>query len=117
MTYEHDESMELVEAVASLEEGFLLRHIWNRITTADLSKHTFENTRAALAKTVAGISSPEDIEALRRDRQMGRAHMMKIIERHPDAAERDEAKRHLAWLEDEYVKMLSDRMKEIKHDS
>ena len=54
MTYEHDESMELVEAVASLEEGFLLRHIWNRITTADLSKHTFENTRAALARPSPG---------------------------------------------------------------
>lgn len=84
----NDDSMELMEAVASLEEGFLLKHIWNRITTADLSKHTFENTRAALAKTVAGISDPEDIEALRRDRQLGRAHMMKIIERHPDASER-----------------------------
>ena len=117
MTYEHDESMELVEAVASLEEGFLLRHIWNRITTADLSKHTFENTRAALAKTVAGITDPKDIAELRRDRWMGRVHMMKIIERHPDPAERAEAKRHLAWLEGEYGKMLSDRMKEIKHDS
>ena len=48
---------------------------------------------------------------------MGRVHMMKIIERHPDPAERAEAKRHLAWLEGEYGKMLSDRMKEIKHDS
>ena len=113
----NDDSMELMEAVVSLDEGFLLKHIWNRITTADLSKHTFENTRAALAKTVAGISDPEDIEALRRDRQLGRAHMMKMIERHPDQSERAEAKRHLKWLEGEYVKMLADRMKEIKHNS
>ena len=110
----HGESMELIEEMAGLEEGFLLAHIFNRITTANLSKHTFENTRAALAKTVAGITDPEDIQELRRDRSIGRAQMIKMIERHPDPEERKEAKRHLAWLEDEYVKMLADRMKELK---
>ena len=40
--------------------------------------------------------------------------MMRMIERHPDPKERAEAKTHLAWLENEYVKMLSDRMTEIK---
>jgi hypothetical protein len=40
--------------------------------------------------------------------------MMRMIEKHPDPKERAEAKTHLVWLENEYVKMLSDRMKEIK---
>jgi 2'-5' RNA ligase len=115
----HTDSIELMEAMAALDESFLLKHIWNRITTADLSKHTFENTRAALAKTVAGITDPEDIQALRKDRQMGRSQMMRMIERHPDPEQRAEAKRHLAWIEGEYVKMLSNRMAEIKakHES
>jgi hypothetical protein len=115
----HTDSIELMEAMAALDESFLLKHIWNRITTADLSKHTFENTRAALAKTVAGITDPEDIQALRKDRQMGRSQMMRMIERHPDPEQRAEAKHHLAWIEGEYVKMLSNRMAEIKakHES
>lgn len=107
------EDMDLM-GIEVLEEGFLLKHIWNRITTANLSKHTFENTRAALAKTVAGITDPEDIQALRRDRSLGRAQMLRVIEKHPNPDERAEAKRHLAWLEGEYVKILSDRMKELK---
>ena len=108
MTYDCNDTIEL------MEEAFLLKHIWNRITTADLSKHTFENTRAALAKTIAGISDPDDITALRQDRQLARNQMLRMIEKHPDPKERVEAKTHLAWLENEYVKMLSDRMKEIK---
>ena len=114
MTYDCNDAIELMEAVSALEEAFLLKHIWNRITTADLSKHTFENTRAALAKTIAGISDPDDITALRQDRQLARNQMMRMIEKHPDPKERAEAKTHLVWLENEYVKMLSDRMKEIK---
>ena len=113
------EEMELMEAMASLEEAFLLKHIWNRITTADMSKHTFENTRAALDKTIAGITDPDDIQYLRKDRQLARTQMMRFIEKHPDPEQRREAKKHLAWLESEYVKMLSNRMAELKakHES
>ena len=113
----YNESIELMEAVSALDEGFLLNHIFNRITTANLSKHTFENTRAALAKTVAGITDAEDIRELRRDRQLGRTHMLKVIERHPDVNERAEAKRHLEWLETEYAEMLTKRLKEIERSA
>ena len=113
------EAMEVMEAMASLEEAFILKHLWNRITTANLSKHTFENTRAALDKTIAGITDPDDIQYLRKDRQLARNQMMRIIEKHPDPEQRREAKKHLAWLESEYVKMLSNRMAELKakHES
>ena len=84
MTYDCNDTNELMEAVSTLEEALLLKHIWNRIT------------------------------ALRQDRQLARNQMLRMIEKHPDPKERAEAKTHLAWLENEYVKMLSDRMKEIK---
>ena len=51
----NDDSMELMEAVVSLDEGFLLKHIWNRITTADLSKHT-NNRVTNIVLTLGGTS-------------------------------------------------------------
>lgn len=94
--------------------GLTFKHLVNRIATADLSKHTLENTRASLQRTVRDCSSPKDVAFLRRDMQAGKILMRKIIENNPDREERNEAKRHLAWLEKEYAKMLSDRLREMK---
>ena len=94
--------------------GLTFSHVINRITTANLSKHTFENTRNALKKTVADCDTPHDISFLRRDMSAGKILMRRIIEKHPDPKERAEAKTHLKWLESEYANMLSARLKEIK---
>ena len=94
--------------------AFTFRHAINRLITASMSEHTFANTRKALAKTVAGTDSADEIAFLRRDMAAGKALMKRIMERHKDPAERAEAKRHLQWLETEYAKMLTERLKEIK---
>ena len=59
--------------------GLTFSHAINRITTANLFKHTLENTRTALAKTVADCSSPADIAFLRRDMTAGKLLMRKRI--------------------------------------
>jgi hypothetical protein len=94
--------------------GFTLRHALNRLMTADPSKHTFENTRAALARTVSGIDDEGEIGYLRRDLSAGKALMKRIIEKHPDAEQRKEAAKHLEWLNSEYSQLLTDRLREIK---
>lgn len=107
-----------MEEMQSFNESFGLTfsHVINRITTADMSRHKFENTRYALKKTVAGVKSEEDIAYLRRDMAMDKTTMKKIIEKHPDQEERKQATVHLKWLEDEYSKMLTARLSEIKKD-
>ena len=97
-----------------LKFGLTFKHVINRITTASLAKHTFENTRSALQKTVEDCDSPKDIAFLRRDMQAGKVLMRRMIEKHPDPDERKQAKIHLAWLEREYAAMLTARLKKIK---
>lgn len=94
--------------------GLTFRHLANRLMTANLSDHTLENTRKALAKTVAGTDNLGDIGFLRRDLNTGKRMLQIRLEKHPDPKERAEVKKHIAWLTSEYSKMLSDRAKELK---
>ena len=94
--------------------GLTFSHAINRLTTASLSDHTLANTRKALAKTVEDCDTPDEIAFLRRDMSAGKAMMQRITEKHKDPKERAEAKRHLAWLNGAYAKMLADRLKAIK---
>ena len=94
--------------------GLTFSHAINRLTTASLTDHTLANTRKALAKTVEDCDTPDEIAFLRRDMGAGKALMQRITEKHKDPKERAEAKRHLAWLNSEYAKLLADRLKAIK---
>ena len=94
--------------------GLTFSHAMNRLTTASLSDHTLSNTRKALAKTVEDASTMDDIAFLRRDMAAGKILMKRRIEKHPEESEKREARKHLAWLEGEYSKMLTTRASEIK---
>ena len=108
------ESTELLEALDESAVSLTIRHVFNRLTTADLSAHKLTNTRKALEQTVAGTNSVEDIAYLRKDLQIGIAGLRRVLEKHPDPTERAETAKHLEWLQVEYSRMLRDRLKEIR---
>jgi hypothetical protein len=89
-------------------------HLLNRITTANVTASTLDNTKRALLKTVGDCNTMDDIHFLRRDAQVGLGGLARIVEKHPDPARRKECEEHMRWMRNEYREALLNRAREIK---